>query len=170
VRAGDIKGRHPRWQRYLNGPADRAALQGIRGIGPERSALLLRLFGSIDGFLQADPRDVATLTHGLIGERLAATLKARCVEAGLRSDWASIEDAHRAARPDERDLLDRIMALFPGGARSGETGGDRADRVRWTLTHVGRAWALTAPWGWESGGSGASIPPPGPKTTTFPYW
>jgi len=163
VRAGDIRGKHPRWQRYLNGPADRAALQGIRGIGPERSALLLRLYGSIDGFLQADPRDVATLSHGLIGPRLAATLKARCMEAGVRSDWASLEGANRAARPDERDFLDRIMALFLGGARSGEPGGDRANRLRWTLAHVGRAWAFTAPWGWENAPSGASlIQPPGP--------
>lgn len=163
MRANDIRGSHPCWQQYLNGPTDRAALQKVPGIGPQRSALLLRLYGSIDGFLRADPQDVAVQSRGLIGARLAARLQARCIEAALRSDWTPLKEANRAARPDERTIADRVRALFVDDIPHGHLAGLRAAGRRWTLAHLARAWAFTAPWAWDDARPGAPpVRPPGP--------
>lgn len=95
MRAGEIRGKHPHWERYFNGRADHEALQQIHGIGPARAALILRLYGSIDAFLQADLADIADRSRGLIGARFGAQLQQRCLDAGLRSDWSGLKEANR---------------------------------------------------------------------------
>ncbi len=155
MRADDIQGRHPHWKRYLNGPADQAALRQIHGIGPRRAALILRLYGSIDGFLLADPRDVADSSHGLIGQGLTERLQASCAEAGIRSDWTPLDAANQAARPQDGGILDRLARLVLGDRVRESPEHDR----RWTLALIRRAW-VTAHWGW--GGLRTNVPTPGP--------
>jgi hypothetical protein len=114
MRAGDIRGTHPHWEQYFNGHADHDALQQIRGIGPARSALILRLYGGIDTFLQADPADVARRSRGLIGPGLAAELQQRALDAGLRSDWSRLQEANRNADSvgQSHGLAQRIRAFL----------------------------------------------------------
>lgn len=101
MKAADIEGPHQHWRTYFNGPMDHAALLRIRGVGPARADLILRLYGSIDSFLTAEPTDVATRTNSLLGPNLARTIQQRCAEAGLFSDWSRLE-----ARVDQERRLE----------------------------------------------------------------
>lgn len=72
----------------------------IRGVGPARADLILRLYGSIDSFLITEPTEVAASTNNLLGPKLACTIQQRCAEAGLSSDWSRLE-----ARVDQERRL-----------------------------------------------------------------
>lgn len=110
--AADVEGPHPDWRSYYTGPSDHEALLDIRGVGPARADLILRLYGSIDTFLLADAEDVAEKSRSVIGPRLAAKIQKRCRAAGLRSDWsalvAQVENEERVS--DEREDGHPIVA------------------------------------------------------------
>jgi hypothetical protein len=144
LRAADIRGPHPRWEDYLTGPADCRALQRIRGIGPARAALLLRVYGSIEAFLLADADDVARQTRGLVSPRLARLLRERCLVAGLHTDWTRLHQAHfETNRPAHDDpLLTRLRSLLRASSE----------------TAPGRRWLPRVPRGWNG--------PPGGVDTT----
>jgi hypothetical protein len=150
MRAGDIRGTHPHWEQYFNGHADHDALQQIRGIGPARSALILRLYGGIDTFLQADPEDVARRSRGLIGAGLAAEFQRRSLDAGLRSDWSRLQAANR--NPDSmvqpRGFVHRLRAFLE---EAGPSPWDQLAGALARLPEVVRS--LTA-----------ALPPEGPRT------
>lgn len=114
MRAADIRGQHPGWKEYLNGPPDYEALQRVHGIGPARADLVLRVYGSVDRFLQAEAADVARRTRSVMGPRLARTLQSRCRAAGVRSDWSRLEALAAAdddGEPSGPPYLERLSAL-----------------------------------------------------------
>jgi hypothetical protein len=154
MRAGDIRGTHPHWEQYFNGHADHDALQQIRGIGPARSALILRLYGGIDTFLQADPEDVARRSRGLIGAGLAAEFQQRSLDAGLRSDWSRLQAANRNAESlaQSRGWAHRLRALLED---AGPSPWHRLTAVLTRLPEVVRTLAAT-------------LPPKGPATLPEP--
>lgn len=154
MRAGDIRGTHPHWERYFNGHADHDALQQIRGVGPARSALILRLYGGIDTFLQADPADVARRSRGLIGPGLAAELQQRALDAGLRSDWSRLQEANRHADAVGQSLgfAQRIRAFLK---EAGPSPWDQLIGVLARLPEVVRNLV-------------AALPPEGPATRPEP--
>jgi hypothetical protein len=154
MRAGDIRGTHPHWEQYFNGYADHDALQQIRGIGPARSALILRLYGGIDTFLQADPADVACRSRGLIGPGLAAALQRRSLGAGLRSDWSRLQEANRNA---ESMALSRGWAHCLRALRE-DAGPSPWGRLIAVLTRLPEVVRTLA----------AALPPTGPATGPEP--
>lgn len=107
----EIKGPHPRWRTYFNGPRDYAALMRIRGVGPARADLILRLYGSIDSFLTVDPAEVAVSTNSLLGPNLARTIQQRCTVAGVVSDWSRLEERvdEERRREEEPRATDSLM-------------------------------------------------------------
>lgn len=131
MRAADIEGPHPGWRGYFAGPTDYESLRKIRGVGPARADLILRLYGSIDSFLLADPEAVATRSGPAIGPGMARSIQERCAAAGLRSDWsglvARVEEERRSEEePDRRDALvlllrDRWSNLVRWGRRVAPT-------------------------------------------------
>ena len=123
MRAQDIRGDYAEWRALVNGPHDYAALLEVRGIGPARAALLMRVFGSIDRFLEAESDAVANRTRGLVGPQRARTLQERCRDAGLRSDWTRLER----------------LAADGGGAEFRST-------RRWGLGELERGWSMLVHW------------------------
>jgi hypothetical protein len=154
LRAGDIRGTHPHWEQYFNGHTDHDALQQIRGIGPARSALILRLYGGIDTFLQADPEDVTRRSRGLIGAGLAAELQQRSRDAGLQSDWSRLQEANRDADStvQPRGFVHRLRAFLGEG---GPSPWDQLARALARLPEVVRSLTV-------------ALPPEGPRTLRPP--
>ncbi len=133
MRSEYVRGNHPGWETYVNGPDDHAALLSVPGIGPARAELILRVYGSVDAFLAEHPDNVAPRTRRLIGPRLARKLQAACQEAGIRTDWrkvARINDdlavpantlRHRGARATRRVAAQLRAAWLGHNGRSDPT-------------------------------------------------
>jgi hypothetical protein len=142
MRADEIQGEHPAWSQYLTGPGDHETLLRVYGIGRARAALLLRVFGSVDGFLSTPADVVAERTQGLIGAGLARTLQARARAVEARTDWRRVAVLNGQWAPPPRALEDVPQRVTAWARRAGSQLG-AAVRPGWSAC-LGAVVALRA--------------------------